>query len=367
MEKKDRSIKKTKGVDKETKTVLKKKSTVSYAKYGYIFSIPFIVAFLIFSLYPTLYTAILGFTDLRGAGKTSFNFLPFKELFSNYKSILIDNPTFRISLGNTIKLWVCNFIPQMILALLLAAWFTNRRVSVPGEGAFKVLFYMPNIITAATVAILFNALFADPIGPINNILQKIGVLGVDPATGEKEVIKFLQSKSWSQGIVIFIQTWMWYGYTMIIMISAILGISPDIFEAADIDGASGIQVFFKITIPNIKTILLFTLVTSLIGGLNMFDIPQLFNNAGPDRSTMTTNVFIYRQAFSGGYLYNKASAASMLMWILIVACSAVMFFAMRDKEEVALAKQKKLEKKEAKLALKEAKLAAKKGVESNGK
>ena len=160
MEKKDRSIKKTKDVEKEVKTVLKKKANVSYAKYGYIFSIPFMVAFLIFSLYPTLYTAILGFTNLRGAGNTNFKFLAFNQLFSNYKSIL-ENPTFRISLGNTLKLWICNFIPQMILALLLAAWFTNRRVSVPGEGAFKVLFYMPNIITAATVAILFNALFAD--------------------------------------------------------------------------------------------------------------------------------------------------------------------------------------------------------------
>ena len=247
---------------------------------------------------------------------------------------------------NTLKIWICNFIPQMILALLLAAWFTNRRVKVPGEGAFKVLFYMPNIITAATVAILFNALFADPIGPINNLLQKIGVL--QPG----EYIKFLQDKGTAQTIVIFIQTWMWYGYTMIIMISAILGISPDIFEAADIDGASGIQVFFKITIPNIKTILLFTLVTSLIGGLNMFDIPYLFLNGGPDNATITTNVFIYKLAFSGGYLYNRASAASMIMWLLIVACSAVMFFAMRDKEEIALKKQKKLQAKQAKLAAK---------------
>ena len=81
----------------------------------------------------------------------------------------------------------------------------------------------------------------------------------------------------------------------------------------------------------------------------MFDIPQLFvPNSGPDNATMTTNVFIYRLAFSGGYLYNRASAASMLMWLLIVACSAVMFFAMRDKEEVALKKQKKLQAKEAK-------------------
>ena len=327
-------------------TVLKKRSTVSYAKYGYIFSIPFVLAFLIFSLYPTLYTAILGFTNLRGVGKTNFKFLALDKFFSNYEYIIFKNPTFRIALLNTFKIWICNFIQQMILALLLAAWFTNRRLKVPGEGAFKVLFYMPNIITAATVAILFNALFADPIGPINNLLQKIGVL--QPG----EYIKFLQDKGTAQTIVIFIQTWMWYGYTMIIMISAILGISPDIFEAADIDGASGIQVFFKITIPNIKTILLFTLVTSLIGGLNMFDIPYLFLNGGPDNATITTNVFIYKLAFSGGYLYDRASAASMIMWLLIVACSAVMFFAMRDKEEIALKKQKKLQAKQAKLAAK---------------
>lgn len=319
---------------------MKKKSSISYAKYGYIFSIPFVLAFLIFSLYPTLYTAIIGFTNLKGVGKTDFSFLAFDKLFANYKSILT-NQTFRTALGNTLKLWVCNFIPQMILALLLAAWFTNRRVKVPGEGAFKVLFYMPNIITAATVAILFNALFGYPMGPINDLLQKLGFID--------EPVYFLAYKGIAQGIVIFIQTWMWYGYTMIIMISGILGISPDIFEAADIDGASGIQVFFKITLPNIKTILLFTLVTSLIGGINMFDIPQLFvPNSGPDNATMTTNVFIYRLAFSGGYLYNHASAASMLMWLLIVACSAVMFFAMRDKEDVALKKQKRLQAKEAK-------------------
>ena len=122
---------------------MKKKGSISYAKYGYIFSIPFVLAYLIFSLYPTLYTAIIGFTDLRGVGKTDWNFLKLSHFFDNYKTILT-LPTFHVALKNTIKLWVCNFIPQMILALLLSAWFTNRRVKVPGEGAFKVLFYMPN-------------------------------------------------------------------------------------------------------------------------------------------------------------------------------------------------------------------------------
>ena len=323
---------------------MKKKGSISYAKYGYIFSIPFVLAYLIFSLYPTLYTAIIGFTDLRGVGKTEWNFLKLSHFFDNYKTILT-LPTFHVALKNTIKLWVCNFIPQMILALLLSAWFTNRRVKVPGEGAFKVLFYMPNIITAATVAILFGALFGYPMGPVNDLLTRFHII-------DKPYF-FLQNKSVAQGIVMFIQTWMWYGYTMIIIISGVLGINPEIFEAADIDGANGWQVFWKITIPSIQTILLFTLVTSLIGGLNMFDIPNLFvRDSGPDNATLTTSVLIYTMAFKGGYMYNRASALSMIMFLIIVACSAALFFSMRDKEEVRLKKLKKQEMKARKLAMK---------------
>lgn len=323
---------------------MNKKGSISYAKYGYLFSLPFIIAYLIFSLYPTLYTVVIGFTDLRGVGKTSWHFLKGAKFFDNYKKILT-SPTFHIAFKNTIKLWTLNFIPQIIMALLLSAWFTNRRVKIPGEGAFKVLFYMPNIITAATVAILFSSLFGYPMGPVNDILQRFHIVD--------EPVFFLQSKGTAQGIIIFIQTWMWYGYTMIILLSGVLGISPEIFEAADIDGANGWQVFWKITIPSIKTILLFTLVTSLIGGLNMFDIPKLFiTQSGPDNATLTTNVFIYDMAFSGGYLYNRASAASMIMFVLIVVCSAIMFFIMRDKDEAAMKKQAKLAAKQAKLAAK---------------
>jgi len=325
---------------------MKKKGKISYAKYGYIFSIPFVLAYLIFSLYPTLYTAIIGFTDLRGVGKTSWSFLKGIHFFDNYKTIL-SLPTFHTALKNTIKLWVCNFIPQMILALLLSAWFTNRRVKVPGEGAFKVLFYMPNIITAATVAILFGALFGFPMGPVNDVLVRFNIID--------EPYFFLQQKGVAQAIVMFIQTWMWYGYTMIIIISGVLGINPEIFEAADIDGANGWQVFWKITIPSIQTILLFTLVTSLIGGLNMFDIPNLFvRDSGPDNATLTTSVLIYTMAFKGGYMYNRASALSMIMFLIIVAASGALFFAMRDKEEVRLKKLKKQEIKARKLAMKNA-------------
>ncbi len=325
---------------------MKKKGSISYAKYGYIFCIPFVVAYLIFSFYPTLYTLILGFTNLRGAGKTSWQFLKGSKIFDNYKAILT-MPTFHIALKNTVKIWLCNFIPQMIMALLLSAWFTNRRVKIPGEGAFKVLFYMPNIITAATVAILFGSLFGYPMGPVNDLLTRFNIID--------SPFYFLNNRNAAQDIIIFIQTWQWYGYTMIILISGVLGIDPEIFEAADIDGANGWTVFWKITIPSIKTILLFTLVTSLIGGLNMFDIPALFvPNSGPDNATLTTSVLINTMAFRGGYLYNRASALSMIMFLIIVICSAVLFYILRDKDEAKIKKAKKQEIKARKLAAKQA-------------
>ena len=323
---------------------MKKQKVVSYSKFGYLFSLPFVIAYAIFSLYPTLYTAVIGFTDLKGVGKTAFRFLT-EDPFQNFRAILT-SPTFQTAFKNTVVIWMLNFIPQILLALLLTAWFTDRRFKIPGTGIFKVLFYMPNIITAATVAILFNALFGYPMGPVNDILTRLGIL--------QAPFNFLVKKNIARGIVIFIQTWQWYGYTLIVLISGVLGISPEIFESAEIDGANGWQTFWQITIPNIRTILLFTLVTSLIGGLNMFDIPQMFLMGGPDNATMTTSVFIYKQAFSGGYMYNRAAAASMIMFIIIVIVSMIMFWFFRDRDEQKLKKMQKQVRKEQKRAAKEA-------------
>lgn len=301
---------------------MKQQRSFSYAKYGYLFSIPFIVVFCIFNLYPTVYTAILGFTDCKGLGNTDWNFLT-EEPFKNFVQVL-KNPSFITSVKNTFKIWIMNFIPQITLALLLTAWFTSRRNVLKGQGFFKVVFYMPNIITAASVAILFNALFGYPMGPMNDFLVSTG-LSAKP-------VDFMVSKSTSQYIVAFIQFWQWYGYTMIILISGVLGINPEIYEAAELDGANDIQMFFQVTIPNLKTILLYTLITSLIGGLTMYDIPRLFNDGKPDNATLTATMFIHNQAFKGSYMYNRAAAASMLIFIVVAICSACVFFLMRDKK-----------------------------------
>ncbi|NLP16640.1 MAG: sugar ABC transporter permease [Clostridiales bacterium] len=315
---------------------------VSYAKYGYIFSIPFVLAYIVFQLYPLLFTTIIGFTDFKGIGRTDFKFL--EDIFANFKSV-IKNPSFQKSLGNTVGMWIVNFIPQILLALLLTAWFTNNRRKIKGQGFFKVVFYMPNIITQATIAILFSTLFAYPTGPVNSLLQSLGFIDAP--------IYLLLNKTLARGIVSFIQFWMWYGYTMIIFISGVLGINPELFEAAEIDGATSRQAFFKITLPNLRTIMLFTLVTSLIGGLNMFDVPKLFQAGGPDSATLTAATFIYNQAFSGSYLYNRASAASLIMFVIISICSATLFLIMYDRDAAKLRKQERKLIKSLKKAEKE--------------
>lgn len=307
-----------------------RKKGINYAKYGYYFSIPFVLAYIIFSLYPTIYTVIIGFTDLRGLGRTTFSFLD--DPFENFKLIL-NNDTFKKSVVNTGVIWIMNFIPQILLALLLTAWFTTRRFKVKGQGIFKVLIYMPNIITAATIAILFNSLFGYPKGPMNDLLIHLGLLDAP--------VNFHMQVWTSKGVVAFIQFWMWYGNSMIVLIAGVLGIDPTLFEAAEVDGATPTQIFFKITLPRLKTILLYVLITSMVGGLQMYDIPKLYLWGGPDNATLTASVFIHNQAFSGSYLYNRAAAASMLMFLIIVVLSIAMFYLMRDRGEGELRKQER--------------------------
>ncbi|WP_150269147.1 MULTISPECIES: carbohydrate ABC transporter permease [Paenibacillus] len=313
---------------------------VSYSKYGYIFTLPFVLAFLIFSLYPIVYTAVIGFTDMKGLIPKPIHIMD--NPFQNFKDLLFDNPTFIKSLTNTGLLWVLNFVPQMLLALLLTAWFTNKRMNIKGQGAFKVLLYMPNIITASTIAILFNSLFAYPMGPINSLFEMLG--------WSDAPIFFLQDKTTARGIVAFIQFWMWYGNTMIVLIAGVMGINPALFESAAIDGANGVQTFFRITLPSLRTILLFTLITSMVGGLTMFDIPQLFLAGGPDDSTMTTSMFIYGQAFKGSYMYNRAAAASMIMFLITAVLSSLLFFLMRDRDAARLKKAEKMKRRAARSA-----------------
>lgn len=299
----------------------KKIKGVSYGKWGYLFIAPFFIIFLIFQLYPMLYTLILSFTDLSG-WKTELHFIGFE----NFRVILSDL-LFWQSIGNTFIIWIINFVPQMFFALLFAAMFTTQRLKLHLKGFFKVVYFLPSIITAASVSVLFYQLFNYPSGSLYVFFSNLGLI--------PQGFNFYLDNWSARLLVSFIQFWMWFGNTMVILIAGILGVDPSLYEAAELDGASKARQFFSITLPLIKPIMLYTLITSLVGGLQMFDIPYLFLSGGPNNATQTISVYIYKFAFDNrDRFYNYASAASvMLMLIAVVLCAALwrIFYGKKEK------------------------------------
>lgn len=308
-------------------------SKVNYNRYGYYFVAPFIIVFLIFQLYPIIFTFRTSLSDAIGWGKINsskiIGFDNFRLYMDPASPVYWD---FWNSFGNTLLIWIANFIPQILLALLLASWFTDSRMRLRFRGGFKMLIFMPNIITAATIAVLFYSIFSYPIAPANSLLQQMGILHAP--------FEFFRSTTASRTIISFVQWWMWYGNTMIIMIAGIMGISPELYEAALVDGCSSRQTFYRITLPLIKPILLFNLVTSMIGGLQMFDIPHLLTEGNPNKTTNTVARFIYQQAFTGSRNFNYASAASIILFIFIVIISLMLFWVLRDRDSARSLRRK---------------------------
>lgn len=317
--------------------------SISYAKYGYMFIAPFFLVYCFFQVWPLIQTFILSF---QGNGANAGNFVG----FDNYGIILFGSgegmgrraaamqDLFLTSFKNTIILWFGNFIPQILLSLLLAVWFTDSKLHIPGVGFFKVVMYLPNIITAVSVAALFMRFISNSqLSAVNTLLM---LNGGDP-------VSFEASAAWSRGIVMFIQTWLWFGNTMIMMMSGIMGINPSLFEAAAIDGASSGQVLRKVTLPLLRPMVVYTLITSMIGGLQMFDIPYLYHTgAGKINANLrTVAVFVYEQFRAGAKVhqpdYGIAGAASVILFIITAALGILVFRMNRDEDE----HRKKLERK----------------------
>ena len=341
--------------------------SISYAKYGYIFILPFFIVYCFFQLWPLIYTFILAFKGNQSAGDDFVGFKNFSDLlFSHpYKksdllssdkevkaaakalmAIDVQHQDFVRCLKNTIVLWFGNFIPQIALSLSLAVWFTDAKLKIPGKGFFKVIMYMPNIITAASIAVLFLQLCADTNYSAATILgRSLGLLKDDEFFNMTKNIP--SEVVWPPRIIVmFIQTWMWFGNTMIMLMSGIMGINPSLFEAASIDGASSGQTFVKITIPILSPILVYTVITSMIGGLQMFDMPYLFTTSKEGAridNIETIAVYIYDKFHSGAIepSYGYSGAASVVLFIITAVLGAIIFRINRDEDEHRKKKERK--------------------------
>ncbi len=325
--------------------------SVSYAKYGYIFILPFFIVYFLFMVYPLFETFRMSFYG-NGADKDSIKLgisIHHYMGFQNFRDILFkdgrNTADFFASIKNTLIIWGGNFLPQIALSLLLAVWFTDLNVKMPGKGFFKIVMYMPNIITATSVAGLFYTLLgADTSsvwytifhGPKSNFDQNLllGLTSVWPA----------------RLIVMFIQIWMWFGNTMIMLMSGIQGINESLFEAAEIDGANAHQTFWRITFPLLKTIMVYTLLTSMIGGLQMFDIPYMLNGGTIIPSIKTVACFIYEKAtgIKAAKCYGWAGAASVIMFFITAILGALVFYVQRDKDAIEKKRKRREAMKEAK-------------------
>ena len=305
----------------------KKKKSISYSKWGYLFISPFFIVFLIFSLVPLGSTVYYSFFQYfrQGLKIIGPNFIG----MANYVSLFqADLPKY---LGNTLIIWLIGFIPQIVISLLLAAWFTNMRLHLRAQGFFKTVIYMPNLIMASAFAMLFFALFSDN-GPVNGSLQTMGIIS--------EPIRFLASVAGTRGLVGFMNFLMWFGNTTILLMAAIMGVDPGLYEASEIDGASSNQMFWRITIPLIRPIMAYVLITSLIGGLQMFDVPQILTNGAgsPDRSVTTMIMYLNNHMYSKNY--GMAGAVSTVLFLICAVLCLIVYYILSDSNDSVKKKRK---------------------------
>ncbi|MDD6491957.1 MAG: sugar ABC transporter permease [Firmicutes bacterium] len=292
----------------------------NYNNMAYLFVMPFVVVFLVFSVYPVFRTLQLSFANYKGFGDIDY------VGFKNYIRVLQDK-YFWTALLNTIKIWSLNIVLQLGMAFLLTIVFSDIKYKIKGLGFFRAVYYLPNIIAATSVAFLFKTLLDWRYGTINQILAKFGV---------DQPINWLGQPFTARLSISLIQTWMWFGNSFIMLMAGVQGINKDYFEAAAIDGAGRWKRFFYITLPLLRPILLYVTITSLIGGIQMFDLPFLIGtvNGEPLGATQTAIMYLYKYGFASrpkqvGY----ASAIAYTLFLLILIISLIQFKVMNRKED----------------------------------
>ena len=243
----------------------------------------------------------------------------------NYKTIFSDVSLLKYT-ANTLIMWVIGFIPQIIVSLLLGQWFSDVRLKLKGSRFFKTVIYLPNLIMASAFSMLFFALFSD-VGPINAILIKMGIATQD------NPVRFFSNVWATRGLVGFMNFLMWFGNTTIILMAGIMGIDTSLFEAAEVDGASSWQRFYRITLPLLKPILIYVIITSMIGGIQMFDVPQILTNGSgaPAESTKTRIMYLNQHLYSKNY--GLGGALSVFLFIITAILSLIIYSVMYRKKD----------------------------------
>src|SRR5919106_6835515 len=279
---------------------------------------PFFLIFAVFGIFPLAYTAYVSLTDRNLLNPVS-SFVGLE----NYTALLHDS-YFWNAVVNTLGIWVISTVPQLVIALGLAHVLNTK---LRARTLFRMSVLLPQVTSLVAVALIFTQLFATDYGLINYLLNQVGISNVDWEAG--------RLSSWTALSVMI--TWRWVGYNALIYLAAMHSIPDDLYEAATVDGASKWQQFRYVTIPQLRPTIIFTVIVSTIGALQIFTEPYLFSNdpssgvtGGSARQFQTVTMYLYEKAFGGGeFKFGYASAIAWCLFLLIVVISVVNFLLVR--------------------------------------
>lgn len=281
----------------------------------YLFISPFFILYAIFGVYPMIDSIVLSLLKWDGVGEKRFAGM------QNY-ALLMKDHDFWLSLYNTLVIWVENTIPMIIMALILA--FLLNAKFVKGKTFFRVVYFLPNVTSVVGVAIIFATLFGSQYGLINFVLKTIGL----------KSIPWLDVGWGIHFAVASLVTWRWVGYNSILALAGLQKIPESLYEAATIDGANNRQIFFKITLPLLNPVIIFIVLTSTIGGMQIFAESQvLLNNGyGTGNAGLTVVCYLYQQAFQNRQ-FGYGSAVAWMLFLIIMVFSLINFMITRRKED----------------------------------
>ncbi len=271
---------------------------------GFLFVLPALIFFVIFVLVPIIMAIVLSFMNYDGLGEKVF------IGFENYVNIFKLDTVFKKSFLNV--LWYALFaIPLSVVLPLTYALLIN--LDIPGKKVFRAIYYLPGLTSAVAAATVFRLVFNPDIGVVNSFLGLFGIKGP----------QWLESSSTSMLTIVILTMWQGVGGNMIIYAAALNGISPELYEAARIDGAGRVKSFFKITLPLLAPTTFFIMTMSIIGAFQLYDQVLMMTNGGPANSTVTPVFSIYERAFGQNSNMGYASAQAVLLFILIAGISAI--------------------------------------------
>lgn len=286
----------------------------------YLYVAPFFLVFIAIGLYPMIYSGYLSFFDWKPFTSHHGAFVG----FHNYAKTLHD-PVFHRALINTIAIFLLSSVPQIIMATILAALLDT---SLRGRTWWRMSILLPFVVAPAAVALIFGSMFADT-GLVNNLL---GHLGINPILWHDKEIHGYGVPSWVA--IASMVNYRWTGYNALIILAAMQAVPRDLYESADVDGASRVKQFLFVTLPSIRPTMMFVIITSTIGGMQIFTEPRLFdtnlqNQGGGDYQYQTLTMYVFNHTGAPYNNYTWAAAASWVVFVIIIAIALVNFLITR--------------------------------------